>query len=362
MLITGQAVSMTPTPDGGVSVRRLPLISVSEIKAFRRCPREHRLAYGLGIRPLESHRNARFGTLVHHGLEAWWKSKGERLESALKAIVRVGGDPYEQVKAEIMLHGYDARWGDVEMEVLHVEVEFRAPLVNPATGAPSRTYELGGKLDAVVRMGGRVYVVEHKTSGEDISPGSDYWRRLRMDAQVSTYFVGARALGVDPEACLYDVLGKPTIRPSQVPVLDADGVKIVQDAAGQRVRTKDGKKWRESADSGQGFVLQTRAETPEEFGQRLADTIDKDPEHYFARGEVYRLKADEDDAAADTWATARSIREAETLKRWPRNPDACVRYGNACAYWDVCTGVARTDDTTRFRQIHTKHEELAANG
>lgn len=344
--------------------KRLPLISVSEIKAFRRCPREHRLSYGLGIRPLESNRNARFGTLVHHGLEAWWKAEHpeERLDFALESVRHLGGDPFERVKAEVMLIGYDTRWAAVEMEVLAVEAEFRTPLVNPATDTPSRTYELGGKLDAVVRMAGRVYVVEHKTSSEDISPGSDYWRRLRMDAQVSTYFVGARALGYDPEACLYDVLGKPGIRPSRVPVLDEDGVKIVRDVVGTRVRTKDGKKWRESADSSAGYVLETRAETPEEFGERLASTIAKDPEHYFARGEVHRLRADEDDAAADTWATARAIRDAEVLKRWPRNPDACIRYGNACAYWDVCTGVARTDDTTRFRQIHTKHEELAANG
>ena len=341
---------------------RLPLVSVSELRSFRRCPREHRLAYGLGIRPIEAARTQRFGTLVHKGLEAWWKAvPGARLHAALSAVAELG-DPYERVKAEIMLAGYDARWGDVDMEVLHVEAEFRAPLVNPATGAASRTYELGGKLDAVARIGGRVWIVEHKTSSEDISPGSDYWRRLRLDAQVSTYFVGARALGLEPTGCLYDVLGKPTIRPSQVPVLDEEGTKIVLDAQGQRVRTKDGKKWRESASSGDGYVLQTRAETPDEFGERLAAAIEKDPEAYFQRGEVHRLKSDEDDAAADTWATARSIREAETLRRWPRNPDACVRYGNTCAYWDVCTGVARTDDTTKFRTIHTKHEELQAHG
>jgi hypothetical protein len=43
------------------------------------------------------------------------------------------------------------------------EVPFRASLRNPATGAASRTWQLGGKLDGVVRdAAGRCYVLEHK--------------------------------------------------------------------------------------------------------------------------------------------------------------------------------------------------------
>jgi hypothetical protein len=97
-----------------------------------------------------------------------------------------------------MLRGYDARWLEdtVLYDVLAVEEEFSTPLVNPETGSASRTWTLGGKVDAIVRekATGRVLLVEHKTTSEAIGPGSEYWRRLRIDAQVSIYFDGAAAI------------------------------------------------------------------------------------------------------------------------------------------------------------------------
>jgi hypothetical protein len=179
-----------------------------------------------------------------------------------------------------------------------------------------------------------------------------------IDAQVSTYFVAARALGFDVSACLYDVLGKPTIKPRAIPLTDADGVKIVLDAAAARVRTKDGKKYRETADAEQGFVLQTRPETPEEYRARLRADIASAPEAYYQRGEVVRLEEEERDAAFDVWQIGREIRDAQLAGRWPRNPDACIRYGRQCDYWPACSRTASLDDPAAFRRRERAHSEL----
>lgn len=342
------------------ATRRLEVLTTSELKAFRRCPREHHIAYRLGYRPVESAGALRFGTLIHLGLEAWWRApRGEGLDAAL-AAVDDQADPFDRARARALLIGYHARWADEQLEVLAVEAEFRTPLINPATGAASKTFEVAGKIDAVVRelSTGRVMLVEHKTSSDDIGPGSDYWRRLRLDAQITTYFAGGRALGHDVAGCIYDVIAKPGQRPGQIPLVDENGVKIVVDQAGQRVRTKDGKKWRESASTADGYVLQTRPETADEFEARLAAWIAERPNEFYQRGEVVRLAEDEADAAADTWATARAVADAGRLQRYPRNPDACVRWGRNCEFWEVCGGVATLDDTTRFRRVETKHEEL----
>jgi hypothetical protein len=208
----------------------------------------------------------------------------------------------------------------------------------------------------------RTFIVEHKTTSEDIGSESDYWKRLRLDPQVSTYMVGARALGIEPDECLYDVARKPMLRPSAVPVTDADGVKVVRDAAGQRVRTKDGKKWRETSDSAQGYVLETRPETPEEFRIRLRESIAEAPDKYYGRGHIVRLEEDERDAAHDTWQTALAIRNAETTKRWPRNPDACVRYGRTCEFFPVCTRETIATDPTRYVRKPAQHSELDGDG
>lgn len=235
-------------------------------------------------------------------------------------------DPFDLARAAAMLHGYHARWSDEAYEVLAVEAEFRAPLVNPETGAASRTWQRGGKIDVIVRelRTARILTVEHKHTTEDFSPGSAYWKRLRMDGQVSGYFEGADALGFHAEACLYDVLGKPKLRPYQ-----------------------PGK-------------TRTAAETPEEFFVRCMEAIAADPAAYFRRGEVVRLEAETAEALFDDWQTAQALREAQRLGRFPRNPDACMKWGRACDFFDVCTGEASIDDATRFRRSEHVHPELEA--
>jgi hypothetical protein len=267
------------------------------------------------------------------------------------------------VRAEEMLRGYSARWFDEKLTVLAVEAEFDADILNPETGAASRTYRLGGKIDVLVKDAAeRVLIVEHKTSSEDVSMGSFYWKRLRLNAQLPTYLVGARALGHDPQEILFDVLGKPGQRPSStVPVRDEFDMKIVFDAKGERVKVANGKKWRETGDTAAGYVLQVRDETPDEYRARVQETICKDPDKFFVRGTVVRLESEEREAAFDVWMTVANIRESKRLNRHPRNVDSCFKYGAPCPMFEVCTGEASIDDPTRYRRVANPHEELAAS-
>ena len=133
----------------------------------------------------------------------------EALDLAIAAMRAAEADPFDLVKAEEMLRGYHLRWSDEPgIVVLDVEREFVAPLVNPSTGASSKTFERGGKIDVMARIGEDDTIIEHKTSSEDLSAGSIYWQRLRMNTQVASYMVGARALGYTPRSDMFDVLGK----------------------------------------------------------------------------------------------------------------------------------------------------------
>lgn len=305
----------------------MKLLTASRLRVARSCRREHRIRYDLMIRPAVVEEPLRFGSVIHSMLEAWWAMPAQwRLASALAAIP-ANTDPFERVKLEEMLRGYDARWRlDADWyEVLGVEVPFETEFRNPETGRISKVWRLAGKVDAILRdkRDGRVLVVEHKTAAGDISPGSEYWRRLRMDAQVSIYLEGAKSLGHDPVGVLYDVLGRPAIRPLQ--------------------KTK------------------TRAapETPEEYRARLIADMNEAPGLYFQRGDVVRLEAEMNEALCDIWQLGQELHEAELAGRAPRNPDACIRFGRTCPFWEVCTGGASLDDTSRFIHIDTPHPELS---
>lgn len=343
------------------------LLTASRLKTARACKRLHHLEYDLGYRALREDEAPRFGTLVHQGLEQWWRAAGllpdEQLALTL-AVITPDVDPFDAAKARALLTGYHLRWQHEPYDVIDVEVQFELELRNPATGAASRTWRLAGKIDVLVkdRRDGLVKLVEHKTTSEDISPGSEYWSRLRMDGQVSIYFDGARSLGKEPAECVYDVLFKPALRPKQVPLTDPDGAKIVLNAAGERVRTKDGKKWRETGDEAQGFVLQTRPETPDEYEARLMEAIAAAPERHFGRATVVRLEAELEEARFDIWQLGKELLENQNAGRYPRNPDACVRYGRTCPFFGVCTGAAALEDTTLFTRLDSPHPELAGQG
>jgi len=342
----------------------IQLLTNSRRNSFGSCHRKHYFEYELGRRPISDADSLRFGTLAHKGLEAWflaiWQGVDIAIQEAKAAILATNpseiSDQYQIATALALIEGYSARWGAEEFEVLAVEQHFEIPLINPDTNGQSRTFRLAGKIDAIVRVGDRVLILEHKTSGEDIGPDSRYWTKLAIDGQVSGYYMGAKSLGYDVDGCLYDVLRKPSIRPASVPLTDEEGVKIVLDAEGNRVRTKDGKKWRETGDSAQGYVLQSRPETTEEWYQRLTADIAAQPDRYFRRLEVPRLDADLVEYLGDMWAVGREIAEAQQTKRWPKNPRSCDVY-SGCPYFEVCAGRESIDNPHVFQTVNI-HREL----
>lgn len=337
----------------------MQLLTNSRRNMYGECPRKHRLRYEDELTTSRTSEALAVGTLTHTCLEAWWKGNGD-LAAALAVLdeetAKGATDLFRIALVRSIMRGYDAKWlGEmVDLSVIAVELEYSAPLFNPATMAASRTFELGGKIDAIAKLkDGTVAIVEHKTTSDSLDPSSDYWQLLSIDGQVSGYYLGARSLGYEIETCLYDVIKKPSQKPSGVALKDEDGFKIVHDANGVRVKTKDGKKWRESASTADGYVLQTRPETPDEFEARLSEAI---TEENFSRRLVHRTESDMLDYCSDMWGVAANIREAQNNKRWPRNPRSCKNYGG-CAYFPLCTGMADADDESMY--IHkSAHEEL----
>ncbi len=102
-----------------------------------------------------------------------------------------------------------------------------------------------------------------------------------------------------------------------------------------------------------------RDETIEEYSKRLAEHVAENLDRYFRREPIVRLADEERDAARDTWQVAREIREADLAERYPRNPEACVQWGQACEFFVVCTHEADVNDTTLFRTAGAAHEELS---
>lgn len=282
------------------------LLTASRLATYQRCPREHELYYLKGYRPVAPVATMRLGTLVHSGLEQWWQGQPVSLP--------VDADPWDLARARPMLAGYTARWERSEYVTLAVEVEFEAPL-------KGRDWSLGGRIDAIVRDGqGRDWVVEHKTAGVDISRGSTYWQRLSLDSQVGIYMLGAARLGFNPCGVIYDVLGKPQLRPYEV--------------NSRRVE----------------------AETPAQFETRVAAAIAADPDRYYQRGELVRTSEEMAEVMSDLLGVVNLMGVDEYAVR---NPGACERYGRICGFFPVCSRQASLLDERLFRHSNVVNPELS---
>lgn len=362
-------------------IRGSNLLTHSRQSCFQTCRRKHYLRYVLGVRPQTDAKALRLGKVIHHALdlhakgtwadEAITRATGyydHRLETIQMDTDEAYEHQIERAYCHAMLAAYFQHYANTDLppslrvvEVVASELPFDLPIINPDTQHSIRTFRNAGKIDKIVRLAdGRLAVMEHKTTSDSIEPGSNYWLRLIIDQQISRYMLAARALGYAVETVLYDVIAKPSHSPKMVPMLDEDGLKVVLDQNGHRVRNADGK-WRQTANSDLGYVMYDRRETAEEFDARVFGAMVSTPERYFARREIPRLTADLAAYERELYCQARDMHSAQVNGWHFRNTAACVGFGS-CEYLSSCANqITRTNLPAGFVAVDDLNPELRSD-
>jgi hypothetical protein len=269
------------------------LLTQSRLKAYQTCPELHFFQYVKGWRPAKQADALTFGSAFHLGAECY--NKMQEIPAYLL------DDPYENARVQALLHSYLCRWQQEDAarhSVLAVELPFDLPLTHPVTGQVHPHFRLAGKIDLITeRLDNREReVTDHKTSGEDFSPGSVFWRRLDLDLQNLLYLHAARELGYDARRFVYDVVAKPRQRPK-------------------------------------------KGETPGAFGLRIMEQIAEAPADYFARSPMDQSDGAIERALIDVWDFADRIHR-DIAEGWhPRATSACFKWGRACPFLGVCCGL-----------------------
>ena len=326
------------------------LLTHSRMATFKTCPRKHYFKYDLGIVRDRDSAPLRFGGNFHLGLELL--GKGESLTDVCQTIRQQYADPpawaqdgdeleawrVEEEQVVRMLCGYEWMWGTDGITVVATEQQFCLPIRNPVTGGSSTRYRIGGKMDQIVRLpGGQLAVMEHKTTGDPIeSPDADFWKRTRLDHQVSLYFWAAWELGYGVETIVYDVIHKPGIKPKKLTKSERKQYVIGpdEDEAPER-------------------------ETIRMYGDRLTEDIGTRPHYYFRREEVPRLMSDIGEFRAELWQQQKAIAAAHLHGRHYRNTGACsMPY--RCEYLDICHGCGSFEDgiPDGYKKLDYVHPEL----
>lgn len=364
------------------------LYTSSRLKVLRECLRKHFYQYVLFIRTAETDA-MRFGTVTHKALEAYFRAwqRGEmdaRLPAAIQAINDSELHAYDKARVRVLVIAYHTRWGSEPWEIIAVEQEFRYELGE---------YVIGGKIDALIKdlRDGRVYVLEHKTTKSDASPGSAYWEKLVLDSQISIYTDGATILGHEIAGCIYDVIKRPLHEPKLATPQDARkytvgkgckecggsakpgavekgrGYKVVTFVTTEHVKCDDcdGTGWKKDKD-GKPEAPRLHSnqresdEALDEFEDRVLDDVAERPDEFLIRNVVVRLDDDLPRMRQALLDTIKLERATHLLfgDSPPVNPDACARYGSICPFFGACSGRSDISDEQRFPR-GTAHPELA---
>lgn len=352
------------------------LITNSRVSAFRRCARYHQYRYNDQLVPVSSlSRKRDWGTVMHLALEQYdaHDASFDAIDAGSRMILDSALDDYDKTAAWVVFAGYVERWRetDRQTESLGAEVEFVAPLINPDTGAPSKLFELAGKIDSLLRADGKTWIKEHKSTGSDISPGSNYWQHTRMSSQLSTYVDGAKHLGHAIAGIIYDVLKRPGQEPRK-----ATPPELRKYTKGKACKLCGGKG--EEPGSGCTACMQSgwfvvdgqpsaprlyaaqrdEDETPAEYGLRISDDIAANPDGYYQRQTIVMFERELEKSRRDLWQVVQALRSSQRTGTDYRNPDACTRFGSTCEYMPLCTGEAEPSDPTRYQRVDSPHAEL----
>lgn len=346
---------------------------------------------------------------MHATLDAMFAvDHGEpRIEGMVRGLLRAYAEHYSP---------QDQGWVS-----LRVEDTFVAPVFNPDAKkrSASRSFCLGGKRDVVIFREDRpdmLYLMDHKTSSEDISDASSYWQRLLLDTQPATYVWSLYLEGIKVHGVIWDVVRKPASFPKKLtlkkpkkltkamvseiigsqsclgyPVSKETFMEVsngmleeneelfkIRLLADARSSELDGDGFAEIVSRqtylGQPVSYETfeavasrkiETENAELYGLRVYSEAINNPDDWFRREAIPLDMESVFEVAREQWDVSEEIvryRSRYNGKPWPKTgaPNACFAYQRPCEFVDLCTKRDRPE-TAHWRHRQANPELDIAN-
>jgi hypothetical protein len=312
---------------------------------FRNCRKAVDWRYLQELVPLHRDRNLHFGSLVHECLQAWHQRRD--LGEVLAVIDQLCANRLQDDNqrrdwhlATAMMRAYAARYASDDFEIVALEKAFEGPIVNPATGAASRSFVLAGKVDGIVRIGGEYFILEHKTAGQ---VDGDYLEKLWTDFQITLYaHYVEQTMGIPITGILYNVLVKAKL----------------QQGKGETEEEFQARRAELLAKSKTGKTTAKRKlpESDGDFQQRLAEKY-ADPE-MFHREMLYLSRDRFDVLRAELWELTQAFLEARRRGIFYQNTAFCFNYQRPCPYFALCRSNGNPNLIENFYQRVPPNEEL----
>ncbi len=324
----------------------LPMTSTYSMwSLFRNCRKACEYRYVVGLASRDKDPNLSFGSLIHECLQLWHETRDPDAVIALLDRACAGRVSDDNARrdwhlARAIMTGYATRYPHEEFEIVALEKTFEGAIINPATGAASRSFLLAGKVDGIVRIGGDHYILEHKTAA---IIDADYLERLWTDFQIAIYsHYVEQALGIPITGVIYNVLGKARLQQGKGETEE----EYLARRAELIAKSKTGKT----------TAKRRLAESDEEFQARLVEKY-AEPE-MFHREMLYLSRDRFDTLRAELWELTQAFLDARRRGVFYQNTSFCFNYHRPCAYFPICRSSGNPNVIDNFYQRVAPNEEL----
>jgi len=300
---------------------------------FRNCRKAAWWRYIEKLVPLERDRNLRFGSLIHECLEHWHRNTEPfqwNVEQRLAAVLshidascskRAHDDEQQRTwhLATAMMKGYAATYPVEAFEVVALEMPFEGEITSPRTGAASRSFVMTGKIDGLVKMDGKYWVLEHKTAA---SIDASYLEKLWTDFQIIIYaHYVEQTMGIRVAGVIYNILTKAKLQQS------AGETEAEYEARRAELIAK--------SKSGRSSAKRRMPETDDEFQERLAEKFSEPMA--FHRELIYLSRERFDELRGELWELTQAFLDARRRGVWYQNTSYCFQFGRPCPYYALCS-------------------------
>ncbi len=297
----------------------------SRITTRQRCPQKEYYQYVERLRPLGIQWPLVIGTAWHQGLEVFGGGgdEEEAVREGLTAFdfIQPQDDEetefklqMEKARTEVMIRQATRRFTAYPFTA--VEQEFTVPIINPASGRKSRRFVLGGKMDGIVEINGKHWLVENKTTGLSLDL---YRNSYGLSNQLTLYLTAAsKVFGHPLEGAIMRTIVKTQTKPKM-----KAGVVI------------------------EGWL---------EYKDRLMMMYEEEPERYIAEDFVYRTPEQMKKFEQELWMETQERLWQDKTGTVRHNTSSCGDFGG-CPFKPLCLAVEGARESM-YRVSETTHDEL----
>jgi hypothetical protein len=302
--------------------RPLEVLTYSSGSTLFLCEQKYRLRYERRLKPrCDDDEKLVVGNWSHAGLEAYVTSG---TDAALATVTRLEDETPEigpdvlklqqrAAKVRAMIRVAAEKWPVGQGQKI-AEQAVEMMVINPETGAPSRTFVYRGVVDGV---DGKT-LVDWKT----VADVTDFIEKKQIGYQTELYAAALAYAGISITSAVFRLITVPTIK----------------------LCNKDGG-------------------NPRVYEDRCVEWLKSDPtllvehEMFVDAGRIERAKH-------WLWTASKRILENRRTGRWPTNEHACQTWSRRCEYMDICLAEARGNDAQwimdqGFDVVDDPHPELA---